>query len=88
MKLKYDFVIQEVADDFVAVAVGDSAADFNGLVRLNGTGKTIFEQLQKGADEDEIVKVMLEKYDTTEEVLKTEVNKFVASLRESGILVD
>ena len=32
MKLKYDFIVNEVADQFVAVAVGDGLSEFTGFV--------------------------------------------------------
>ena len=35
MKLKYNFVINEVAGSTVAVAVGDDAAKFKGFIKMN-----------------------------------------------------
>ena len=86
MKLKYDFLIQQVADDFVAVAVGDGATEFNGLVRLNKTGRDIFELLQQGLDENAIVAALFEKYDASEELLREKVQEFTSQLSASGIL--
>ena len=42
MKLKYNFVVQQVADDYVAVTVGKDASSFGGLIRMNKTGAFIF----------------------------------------------
>ena len=35
MKLKYNFVINEVAGSTVAVAVGDDAAKFKGFIKMS-----------------------------------------------------
>ena len=46
MKLKYNFVTNEVADKIVAVAVGDDLSKFNGFIKMNGTGAFIFNMLK------------------------------------------
>ena len=38
MKIKDGFVLEEVGGSYLAVAVGECAGNFNGMVRLNGTG--------------------------------------------------
>ncbi len=42
MKLKYNFVMNKVADKTVAVAVGDDLANFGGFIKMNDTGAFIF----------------------------------------------
>ena len=41
MKLKYDFVINDVAGETVAVSVGDTVGRFNGYIKLNDTGRSL-----------------------------------------------
>lgn len=84
MKLKYQFVINEVADKMVAVAVDSD--EFNGMVKLNKTGAFIFEILKNDVTEDEIVAEMIKKYDATEEQLKETVHNFIESMKEKNII--
>ncbi len=86
MKLKYKFVVQEVSDGFVAVVVGADASKFNGIIRMNKTSAFVFEQLQEGATEDEIVARMMDKYDAEEKVMRKDVKDFVAKLSEADLL--
>ena len=44
MKLKYNFVVNEVAGNMVAVAVGDDVTKFNGFIKMNRKGAEIFER--------------------------------------------
>ena len=46
MKLKYQFVINNVAGETVAVSVGDTSGRFNGYIKLNETGAFIFKKLK------------------------------------------
>ena len=55
MKLKYNFVTNEVADKIVAVPVGDDLEKFNGFVKMNDVGAYIFNMLKNDVTEDEIV---------------------------------
>lgn len=88
MKLKYNFIINEVADKQVAVVVGDDMEKFNGFVKLNDVGAYIFKLLNNDITEEEIVAAMKETYkDTTEEEIKETVAEFIGKLKESDLLV-
>ena len=86
MKLKYEFAIQEVIGNYVAVAVGDKADKFGGVIRLNDTGKRIFELIQQELDEDAIVAALAQEYDASDDALRAEVRKVVAELRSQDVL--
>ncbi len=88
MKIKNGFVIEEVGGSYLAVAVGDSAESFNGMVRLNGTG-AFFWNLMKDKDItcDELVDEVLKVYEgVTREQVTADALAFVAKLRDAGIL--
>lgn len=87
MKLRYEFVVQEVSDDFIAVAVGADASKFNGIVKMNKTSAFVFDQLKNDVTEDEIVAKMLEKYDAEEKRIRKDVKDFIAKLSEADLLV-
>jgi len=87
MKLKYEFVVNQVADQMVAVAVGDGLEQFNGFVKMNDIGAEIFEILKNDVTIEEIVKIMLEKHpDATEAEAIETVTEFTNKLKEEGIV--
>ena len=87
MKLKYDFIINEVAGQFVAVAVGDGVESFGGFVKMNDIGAEIFEILKEDVTVDEVIAKMLEKHPESNLEEATEVvNGFVAKLKEESIV--
>ncbi len=88
MKLKYNFVTNEVADKIVAVAVGEDLAKFNGFVKMNDVGAYIFNMLKDDVAVEDIVAAMKKDYaDTPEEEIKETVEGFIAQLKESDLLV-
>lgn len=87
MKLKYEFVINQVADQMVAVPVGEDMGNFNGFVKTNDVGAEIFEILKNDVTLEEIVEEMLKKHpeSTKEEVTET-VTEFTDKLIKEGIV--
>ena len=61
MKLKSDYLTQEIDDVQFLVPVG--AGSFNGLIRSNKTAAFIVNCLKKETTKDRIVDAMCEKYD-------------------------
>ena len=86
MKLKFNFAIQEVLGMYLAVSVGDENNKFDGVLRLNETGKRILELIQDGLEPDAIVGTLKREYDTTEDVLRDEVKKIVEQLQSEGLV--
>ena len=87
MKLKYNFVTNEVADKIVAVAVGDDLQKFNGFIKMNDVGAYIFNMLKNDVTEDEIVAAMQKDFeDATEEEIREAVKEFTDKLKESDVI--
>lgn len=87
MKLKFNFVTNEVADKIVAVPVGNDLEKFNGFIKMNDVGAYIFNMLKNDVTEDDIVAAMKKDYeDTSEEEIRETVVDFLAKLKESDVL--
>lgn len=87
MKLKYRFVIRQVSGQCVAVAVGQDHGKFNGMVKLNGTGAFLMGLLnEKELSYGELLEAMLERYDVTEERAAENLDSFLRTLRQGGLL--
>lgn len=88
MKLKYNFVTNEVADKIVAVAVGGDLEKFNGFIKLNDVGAYIFKMLANDVTEDDIVAAMVKDFpDTQETEIRETVEGFISQLKENDLLV-
>ena len=89
MKLKYRFVIREVSGQWIAVAVGQDHAAFNGMVKLNATGAFLMKHLSEGEKcREELLEAMLERYDVTRERAEENLDSFLTVLREGGLLAE
>jgi hypothetical protein len=60
--------------------------DLNMMIKLNDTGRFLWEQLQKETTVDEVVKAVLKTYDIEETAAKNYVEAFVKELEKNGFL--
>ena len=89
MKIKSGFMLRTIAGCKIVVAVGRRTVDFNGIINLNDTGAFLWERLEQGATEDELVSAILETYtDVDEPTARESVRNFVKTLRDGGCLDD
>lgn len=87
MKLKYDFVMNEVAGSTVAVPVGNGSESFKGYVKLNDTGAYIFGMLKKDVSREEIIDGIMKDFeDCTKEKAEETVDRFLRELKAANIL--
>ena len=86
MKIKSGFVVREIAGQHVVVALGEAGKIFNGIIKLNETGRAIWDMLSVGAEREEIIAGLLEIYEVDRSVLERDCDAFLDILREKNIL--
>lgn len=86
MKIKEGFVIRDIAGDTVVIATGEISKTFHGMIKLNSTGKEIWEILSSGDfSEDEVVAEMAKRHDAKAEEISEGVIDFISKIREAGL---
>ena len=86
MKRKDGFIVRQIADQNVAVAVGEASRTFRGMIKLNGTGLMIWNLLEDDITENGIVAALTERYEVDDETARADVRRFIAVLAEAGIV--
>ena len=86
MKIKEGFILREVADSFIVVAVGEAVKTFNGIVNLNETGAFLWKALEQGATKEELLEKLTAEYDVDEDTAKKDIDAFVAKLEEAKLV--
>ena len=78
MKLKYNFAINKVAGQTVAVSVGETDGRFNGYIELNDTGAFIFKKLKQDTTREQLISDILDEYsDATPSLAAETVDEFI-----------
>lgn len=88
MRIKGEFILREVMGEMLAIPVGGSVLDFNGMICINPVGEVIWRGLQEGQTKEAILDAILDKFDVSREEATSDLDDFLIRLKQSGLLED
>lgn len=86
MKIKDGFVVRDLAGQSIVVALGEASKTFNGMIKLNDTGRLVWDMLSVGKTKEEIVDRFIAEYDVAREIADGDVTAFIETLQGADIL--
>ena len=85
MKLKNGFILREVAGSTVVVSL-DPEHTFGSMLKLNGTGKLLWERLSEESTVSSLTAALTAEYEIDEGTAQGDVERFLDMLRSFGVL--
>lgn len=86
VKIKENFVLRNIADEYIVMPTGGSIADFDGAVVLNEVSAFIFEKLCNSVTKEDLVMALLNEYDVDFETAQKDVEALISKFDEMGII--
>lgn len=86
MRIEKEFILREIAGDYIIIPTGSTVLEFNGLLTVNEVGVTLWNLLQKEVSMEDLVEAVVAEYEVEEAVAREDIRKFLATLTENGIL--
>lgn len=86
MEIKKEFVLREIAGDFVLVPVGKTVGEYPGLFPVTETAAEVWNFLPEAQSRDDIVNFLYDKYDAEKSVIENDVDDFLSRLSDFGII--
>lgn len=86
MKIKEGFIVNRVGSQYVVVPVGDASVERHCMVRLNGTGAFLWEQLGTDTTPEALVQALQGEYTVADDVARADVAAFLGKLRAADLL--
>ena len=86
MKIRDGLKLKEIAGEYIVIPLGSLSEEMNVTITLNETGKDIWKSLEENNSKEEIVKLILEKYDVSEEKAQQDVQNFINQMIEKGFI--
>ena len=82
LKTREGFIMRQLGNEYMVVAVGEASKTFNGMIRLNETGAFFWENMEKGIEKAALVDKMLERFDDLDrETAEKDLDEFVEKIR-------
>lgn len=86
MKIKDGFVVRDLAGQSIVVALGEASKTFNGMIKLNDTGRLIWDMLAQGKSRDEIADKFIAEYEVERAIAERDIDAFIEVLQGADIL--
>ena len=86
MKINNDFVLRQVADEYLLIPVGEAALRISGMISLTESGYLLYQQLQTGSDREGLIRVLLDTYEVEAAEAAADVDAFLGKLRKLQML--
>ena len=86
MQIKKEFVLREIAGEYIIIPTGSTALEFNGLITVNEVGVLLWKMLQDEVSMEQLVRGVLAEDDVEEAVAREDIQEFLDDLIKGGIL--
>ena len=82
MRASNQFIMREIAGEYLLVPVGAAASKFNGLITMNEIGNFIFQTLQTEQTEETLVDAILGEYEIDRETAQNDLREFLQQMAD------
>ena len=86
MRVQKEFVLREIAGDYVIIPTVKTVLAFNGLITVHEVGADLWTMLQSDVTFEELLRGILEEYEVDEETAREDIREFLEKLQQGGIL--
>lgn len=87
MKLKENFTVRKVGDDYMMVSESGSSLDYTRVISLNKTAAYLIGEVrQKQFTKEEWVALLIDKYDVEKERAEADVQRLIDKLIKEGLV--
>ncbi len=81
-----DFEIVTIADENMAVPVGEEATVFHGVVALSASAAFLLNSLNEAHTANELIDILLQEYDIDRETAEKEIKKMIPKLMDLRLI--
>ena len=86
MKIKKDFVLREIAGEYILIPTGTTTQEFNGLITINDVAAFIWKNIENVSSIDEMINLVLDEYEVEEDVVRNDIQEFVNQLKKADMI--
>lgn len=88
MRISNQYILREIAGEFIIVPTGQEAQQFQGLISVNETGAFLWKALQESSKTiEELVQELCESYEVEYSQAIKDVETFIELVNEKGMLI-
>lgn len=87
MKLAQEFILREIADEYVLIPTGHTTEVFNGLLTLSESAVFIYQHIEEAESFDDLLNMMIKEYDVDKRTAANDAYQFINQMLQTGMVV-
>ena len=90
MKLAENYMLREIAGNYVVIPVGQNVVDYKGMLHLNSTGAFICQCLENDTTREDILSKLYVEYEAEEAdkpIIDADLDDFLENAKSIGLIV-
>lgn len=84
MKRKEDFIVRNIAGEYVMMPVGSTALKFNGLIMANEVSAFVWEKIEEVETPEELAEIICNEFEVDYDVALKDVLELIENLKIAG----
>lgn len=86
MKVRNNFILRKIAEDYLLIPVGETALKVQGMVAISESGCMLYQMLQNGCGKEDLLTAMLREYEISPETAAEDIDSFLEQMRQLEML--
>lgn len=86
MKKVNEFILRNIADEYLLIPTGKTTEVFNGMITLTQTAAFIYEHIEETASFDELVDLILEEYEIDRDTVIKDTAELLQNMMMNQVL--
>jgi len=87
MRINPDFELMQIADECLAVPVGQKADEFHGIVVLSEPAYFLLSNMAEPKTREDLVHIITEEYDVDVATADSDLGSILGTLLDAGVLI-
>lgn len=86
MKKIKEFILREVADEYLLIPTGHTTEEFNGIITLTESAAFIYEYLEEAKTFEELILMITKEYEIDEKTAMQDAYEFINHMLQIGMI--
>ena len=86
MKKIQEFILREIADEYILIPTGSTTEQFNGMITLTETAAFIYQHLEEASTFEELIHMITSEYDIDQQTAANDAYMFINHMLQAGMI--